>query len=134
MRTKKGTIVAAKMTGTVTVIVHRAVVHPLYQKRYRMSKKFLADTNGMDLWVGDEVVITECRPLSKRKCFRVTEILKKAARVSEMAEEGALEGVIAYKKKGTDVSEGTDGAEVKSAKKRTSAPSVTSASSAPSRS
>src|SRR3989338_418686 len=105
MRTKKGVITSAKMTGTVTVTVHRAVVHPLYQKRYRMSKKFLADTNGHDLWVGDEVVITECRPLSKRKCFKVTEISKKAARVSEMVEEGALEGVMSHKKKGTDGSE-----------------------------
>ncbi|OGJ55737.1 30S ribosomal protein S17 [Candidatus Peribacteria bacterium RIFCSPHIGHO2_02_FULL_52_16] len=98
MRTKKGVITSAKMTGTVTVIVHRAVVHPLYQKRYRMSKKFLADTNSHDLWVGDEVVITECRPLSKRKCFKVTEILKKAARVSELKEESSLEGLITKKK------------------------------------
>ena len=98
MRTKKGVITSAKMTGTVTVTVHRAVKHPLYQKRYRMSKKFLADTNSHDLWVGDEVVITECRPLSKRKCFKVTEILKKAARVSELKEESSLEGLITKKK------------------------------------
>ncbi|MEK7590781.1 MAG: 30S ribosomal protein S17 [Patescibacteria group bacterium] len=98
MRTKKGVVTSAKMQGTVTVTVHRAVVHPLYQKRYRMSKKFLADTNGQDLGVGDEVVISECRPLSKRKCFRVTEVLKRAPRVSEMAEEGALASVIKMKK------------------------------------
>src|SRR3990167_2275905 len=84
MRTKKGVITSAKMTGTVTVTVHRAVKHPLYQKRYRMSKKFLADTNGHDLWAGDEVTITE--------------ILKKAARVSELAEESALEELLTKKK------------------------------------
>ena len=86
MRTKQGTITAAKMTGTVTVTVHRSMFHALYKKRYRMSKKFLADSNGMDLGVGDSVVITECRPLSKRKCFKVTEVLKRGPRVSEMAE------------------------------------------------
>ncbi len=97
MRTKQGTITAAKMTGTVTVTVHRSMFHALYKKRYRMSKKFLADSNGMDLGVGDSVVITECRPLSKRKCFKVTEVLKRAPRVSEMAEEKDLAGVMKRK-------------------------------------
>lgn len=94
MRTKTGVITSAKMTGTVTVTVHRHVPHPLYQKRFRVSTKFLADTNGHELHEGDEVTITECRPLSKRKCFKVTEILKKAPQVSELVEEGALEGVM----------------------------------------
>lgn len=75
------------MQNTVAVTVHRYVMHPTYAKRYRVSKKFLADTNGNDLWVGDEVTITECRPLSKRKCFKVTEVIKKAPRVSEMKTE-----------------------------------------------
>ncbi|MBI3331558.1 30S ribosomal protein S17 [Candidatus Peregrinibacteria bacterium] len=100
MRTKKGTITSAKMQNTVTVTVHRSLVHPLYQKRYRMSKKFLADTNGHDLGVGDEVVITECRPLSKRKNFRVTEILKRAPRVSELVEEAGLAGAMIREKHG----------------------------------
>lgn len=87
MRTKTGIITSAKMDKTVAVTVHRAVMHPTYAKRYRVSKKFLADTNGHLLGVGDEVVISECRPLSKRKCFRVTEILKKAVQTTEMKTE-----------------------------------------------
>jgi small subunit ribosomal protein S17 len=94
MRTKTGIITAAKMTGTVTVTVHRSVFHSLYKKRFRVSKKFLADSAGMDLGVGDSVVITECRPLSKRKCFKVTEVLKRVPRVSEMSEEKDLVGVM----------------------------------------
>jgi small subunit ribosomal protein S17 len=94
MITKHGIVTAAKMTGTVTVTVHRQVIHPLYQKGYRLSKKFLADSKGMDVYVGDEVLITECRPLSKRKRFKVTEIIKAAPRVSELAEEKALHEVI----------------------------------------
>ena len=98
MRTKIGTVTSAKMTGTVTVTVHRSVFHPMYKKRYRMSKKFLADSRGVeDLAVGDLVTITECRPLSKRKCFKVTEVLKRAPRVSEMAEEAALQGAMRSK-------------------------------------
>ena len=69
-----------KMTGTVTVTIHRSVFHPKYKKRFRSSKKFLADTNGMDLGMGDMVTITECGPLSKRKCFKVTAIVKAAPR------------------------------------------------------
>jgi len=75
------------MTGTVTVIVSRSVFHPIYKKRYRTSKKFLADSGTHELYKGDEVEITECRPLSKRKHFMVTEIIKKAHQVSEIKKE-----------------------------------------------
>ncbi len=91
MTALKGTITSAKMQNTVTVTVHRSVLHPLYKKRFPVSKKFLADTNEMDLHVGDEVVITECRPLSKRKHFKVTEIVKKALQTAEMATEAGVE-------------------------------------------
>lgn len=96
MLTKKGVITSAgKMTNTVTVTVHQQVRHPLYKKSYRSSKKFLADTAGIsDLAAGDEVIITECRPLSKRKHFKVTEILKRTPRVSEMKEEASIEQTI----------------------------------------
>lgn len=91
MTTIRGIITSAKMQNTVTVTTHRNVLHPLYKKRFRVSTKFLADTNGQDVGVGDEVVITECRPLSKRKHFKVTEVLKRAPRVSEMAVEKDVE-------------------------------------------
>jgi small subunit ribosomal protein S17 len=94
MRTKIGTITSAKMTGTVTVTIHSSVLHPLYKKRFRASRKFLADINGMkDLREGDMVQITECRPLSKNKHFKVTEIIKQAPRVSEMADEKDIAAV-----------------------------------------
>ncbi len=102
MRTKKGVITSAKMTGTVSVTVDRHVFHPIYKKRFRKSKKFLCDTNGMDLYPGDEVIITECRPLSKNKTFKVTEITKAAPRVSDVKEDKAVEGVIHREKTGAD--------------------------------
>lgn len=103
MITKLGVITAAKMKNTVTVTIHRSVVHPLYKKSFRVSKKFLADTNGQDVHVGDEVRITECRPLSKRKRFKVTEVIKRAAQVSELAEESALTQTIHRKKEAPSV-------------------------------
>ena len=94
MRTKKGVVTSAKMTGTVTVTVNRSVFHPIYRKRFRKSKNFLADAGDFDLAAGDLVVISECRPLSKRKCFRVTEVLEQAPRVSEIKEEESVEEAI----------------------------------------
>lgn len=85
MLTKQGIITSAAMKNTVTVTVHRHVRHPLYRKSYRQSRKFLADTAGTeDLRVGDEVRIQECRPLSKRKHFKLIEVVKRVPRVSEM--------------------------------------------------
>lgn len=96
MLTKKGVITSAgKMKDTVTVTVHQLVAHALYKKSYRKSKKFLADTKGItDLIAGDEVIIEECRPLSKRKHFKVKEVTKRAPRVSELVEETAIEQTI----------------------------------------
>lgn len=93
MLTKKGVITSAgKMQDTVTVTVHMQVRHPIYKKSFRKSKKFLADTKGVtDLMIGDEVVITECRPLSKNKHFKVSEVTKRSPRVSEMKDEEGLE-------------------------------------------
>jgi len=106
MRTKQGVITSAKMQRTVTVMVHRLVYHPLYKKRFRRSKKFLADIGTFhDLYVGDTVEITECRPLSKRKCFRVTDVLKRAPRVSDIAEDSAVEGVMRHRKKTAESSD-----------------------------
>ncbi|MDD3897066.1 MAG: 30S ribosomal protein S17 [Candidatus Peribacteraceae bacterium] len=94
MRTKKGIVTSAKMTGTVSVTVHASVMHPVYKKRFRRSKKFLADTNGHDVHAGDIVIITECRPLSKNKRFKVTEIAVHAPRVDDVVEEATVEKAI----------------------------------------
>jgi small subunit ribosomal protein S17 len=99
MTTKQGIITSAKMQGTVTVTVHESSLHPVYRKRFRRSKNFLADSAGHDLAEGDLVLITECRPLSKRKHFRVTEIVQKAANVSELSEEKDLASTLHREKK-----------------------------------
>lgn len=99
MRTKQGVITSAKLLKTVTVTVHRNVFHELYKKRFRRSKKFLADTgNVTDLAVGDLVEITEGRPMSKLKRFTVTQVIKRAPRVSEIIEEAGVEGVMRHRR------------------------------------
>lgn len=91
MTTLHGIVTSAKMQNTVTITVHRQMLHPLYQKKFRVSKKFLADTDGQQVNVGDEVEITECRPLSKRKHFKVSKIIKKAVQTAELKTEANVE-------------------------------------------
>jgi hypothetical protein len=61
-----------------------------------------------DLGVGDTVEITECRPLSKRKCFKVTTVLKRVPRVSEMVEESELQRAIKSKAAKNDDTSSSD--------------------------
>ncbi len=68
-----GTVVSDKMTNTVVVEVVRYVVHPLYKKRIKLTKKYSADTNGVPSAVGDFVKIEETVPISKTKHFKVIE-------------------------------------------------------------
>lgn len=118
MRTKKGIITSAKMTGTVTVTVSGSTYHPVYKKRVAQSKKYLVDPNGHDVGEGDLVVITECRPLSKNKYFRITEILQSAPRVSEAADEAAVEEVM--KKEKQNVGDSKDSKNSKDSKEEKS--------------
>ena len=72
---KVGVVVAKKMKKTVTVQVERQVRHPLYKKIIRRRKKFLAHDEYDKCKLGDVVRIVETRPISKRKCWRVTSII-----------------------------------------------------------
>jgi len=66
------------MDKTVTVLVERLVKHRLYKKYVRRRSKFVAhDENNIAL-VGDKVLITQSRPLSKTKRWRVSKIVEKA--------------------------------------------------------
>lgn len=80
---KTGLVVSEKMDKTVVVAVQRMVAHPRYKKRLRLTKRFLAHDEHSRCHVGDKVIIVETRPLSKRKRWRVCEILTSPARVNQ---------------------------------------------------
>lgn len=84
----RGLVTSVKMTGVVAVTVGMVKVHPLYKKRRRASKKFLARSPEA-LNVDDEVEITETRPQSRRVSFAVTKVYQRAAVLPEMKEETA---------------------------------------------
>ncbi len=73
--TKIGVVVGKKMKKTVTVRVERQLRHPLYKKIIKRQKKFLAHDEYEKCKLGDVVRIIETRPISKRKRWRVTEIV-----------------------------------------------------------
>ena len=74
-KTRVGKVVSDKMDKTVVVEVSRTVLHPLYKKYVRRSKRFIAHDEANACRVGDQVRIVESRPLSKRKRWRVQEKL-----------------------------------------------------------
>jgi small subunit ribosomal protein S17 len=66
------------MDKTAVVQVERLVKHPLYKKYIRRRNKFAAHDKDNSCNIGDRVMITESRPISKLKRWRVTEIIEKA--------------------------------------------------------
>jgi small subunit ribosomal protein S17 len=72
-RVLTGRVVSDKMDKTVTVLVERRVMHPLYKKFIRRSKKYAAHDDANLCKEGDVVSIEECRPISKRKSWVVVE-------------------------------------------------------------
>ncbi len=71
-RVLTGRVTSDKMDKTVTVLVDRRVIHPLYKKFIRRSKKYAAHDQDNACKVGDTVRIIECPPISKRKTWTVT--------------------------------------------------------------
>ncbi|MBI9087633.1 MAG: 30S ribosomal protein S17 [Desulfobacterium sp.] len=73
-----GTVVSDKMDKSVVIEVERLVQHKVYKKYIKSHKKYTAHDETDQCRIGDVVKITESRPLSKTKKFRVSEIVKKA--------------------------------------------------------
>lgn len=71
--TLKGVVVSDKMDKTVVVSVSRFIKHPLYGKFYKVNKKYKAHDEENKYKTGDKVEITETRPISKDKKFKVVQ-------------------------------------------------------------
>ena len=70
-RVMQGVVVSDKMEKTIVVKVERKVMHPLYKKFIRRSKKYSAHDEENVCKIGDNVKIRECKPISKNKCWEV---------------------------------------------------------------
>jgi len=76
-RTLTARVASARMDKTVAVVVERMVRHPVYGKFIRRSTRLLAHDESNECRQGDLVTITPCRPLSKRKSWRVTAVVER---------------------------------------------------------
>jgi small subunit ribosomal protein S17 len=86
-KTREGIVVSNAMDKTVVVVVKRTVRHSRYRKYLKTSTKYLAHDERNEASVGDRVVISESRPLSKRKRWRLRTIVERAVRdLPEVAE------------------------------------------------
>jgi small subunit ribosomal protein S17 len=77
-KTRTGFVVSDKMDKTVVVSISQTVKHPLYSKIYKRNSRLYAHDENNEAKVGDRVVLSETRPLSKTKRWRVVEILERA--------------------------------------------------------
>ncbi len=75
-KTRVGVVVSDKMNKTITVEVERRVPHPRFKKIVRKTSKFYAHDEQEQAKVGDRVLISETRPLSKLKRWNLEEVLK----------------------------------------------------------
>lgn len=73
-----GVVTSNKMDKTIAVSVERRVKHPIYDKTMKSTKKYLAHDETNTCAIGDTVRIMETRPLSKRKRWRLVEIIERA--------------------------------------------------------
>lgn len=75
---RTGTVVSNKMVKSIVVAVERKVKHPIYGKFIKKTTKFMAHDEKNECGVGDLVTITETRPLSKNKRWRLKQVIEKA--------------------------------------------------------
>ncbi|NMB83118.1 MAG: 30S ribosomal protein S17 [Ignavibacteria bacterium] len=73
-----GSVVSNKMSKSIIVAIERRVAHPIYKKYFKKTTKLMAHDEKNECGLGDIVKIMETRPLSKRKKWRLVEIVEKA--------------------------------------------------------
>jgi small subunit ribosomal protein S17 len=77
-KVRVGTVVSNRMEKSIIVAIERRVPHPIYRKYFRRTSRLMAHDEKKLAGVGDMVKIMETRPLSKRKRWRLVEVLEKA--------------------------------------------------------
>ena len=87
--TKVGVVTSNKMNKTAVVSVERLVRHWLYRRAFKKTSTFMVHDEENRCKIGDRVRIVECRPISKRKHWRLVEVIESSRVVeTEHAQEG----------------------------------------------
>ena len=86
-KTLTGTVTSDVADKTITVTVTSRETHPIYGKQYTVNRKYAAHDENNDAHNGDTVRIIETRPISKRKAFKLDEIIRRSKGSIELKEE-----------------------------------------------
>jgi len=82
VKEKVGIVISNKMQKTVVVKVESRYPHPIYSKTMIKTKKYLAHDEMSECNIGDKVLLTECRPLSKKKRWSITKIISRSSLIT----------------------------------------------------
>ena len=82
VKEQNGIIISNKMEKTVVIKVENRYPHPIYSKTLVKTKKYLAHDEQNECNIGDQVLVQECRPLSKRKRWKLVKIISKSSLIS----------------------------------------------------
>ena len=82
VKEKIGIVVSTKMQKTIVIKIESRFPHPIYSKTIVKTKKYLAHDETEDCNIGDLVMIQECRPLSKRKRWKLGNIISKSSLIN----------------------------------------------------
>jgi small subunit ribosomal protein S17 len=82
VKQKIGIVISNKMQKTIVVKIENRYPHQIYSKIMTKTKKYLVHDEREECNIGDKVLVEECRPLSKRKCWKLKEIISKSSLVS----------------------------------------------------
>jgi small subunit ribosomal protein S17 len=77
-----GVVVSNKMQKTIVVKIENRYPHPIYSKTMLKTKKYYAHDELEECSIGDEVLVQECRPLSKKKRWKLIKIISKSSLIS----------------------------------------------------
>ena len=86
-KTLTGIVTSDVADKTITVTVTSRETHPIYKKQYTVSRKYAAHDEKNEAKKGDLVVISETRPVSKRKAFKLEKVLEKSKGSIELKED-----------------------------------------------
>jgi len=82
VKQKVGIVISNKMQKTIVVKIENRYAHPIYSKTIIKTKKYLAHDELEECNIGDQVLVQECRPLSKRKRWKLIKIISKSSLIS----------------------------------------------------
>ena len=82
VKEKVGIVISNKMDKTIVVNVESRYSHPIYSKIMVKTKKYLAHDENQECNIGDQVLVKECRPLSRKKRWILEKIISKSSLIS----------------------------------------------------